>query len=378
MITFLKNKIKSFSNIVSIPKQDEYKLLEYIKTNGTQYIDTGILAKSNLSIEIDCNFAFNNNTSLFGAADGDGSKNRIHLFYYQNQQIYYYYASSGYPYVKFSNFGRHVYKISNNILYIDGEQKLNAGTSSTFSSSSSIYLFAVNFNGQAFNNSIVRFYSCRIWDDDILVRDYIPVEKNGIACLYDKIEGKFYYSNAASFDKPTFSSKSYYVQSSGSQYIDTDILLTPTTSMELNFEKVGNVINWERLFGIWNGGHVLQMRRYQATNTWQLVQTNVGQKDFTLNSNTIYNLKVGNGKYYLDDTLIASYSVSFSTTQNLRLFHSEDQYGIFKLYNCKIYDEDILIKNIVPAMDNEKTPCLLDTINNKYYYPNAGSLISNI
>jgi hypothetical protein len=39
-----------------------------------------------------------------------------------------------------------------------------------------------------------RLYECKIWDDDILVRDYVPVLRisDGMAGLYDKVNSVFY------------------------------------------------------------------------------------------------------------------------------------------------------------------------------------------
>ena len=35
----------------------------------------------------------------------------------------------------------------------------------------------------------------KIYDEDTLLRDYVPVlDENNIACLYDTVEGKFYYN----------------------------------------------------------------------------------------------------------------------------------------------------------------------------------------
>ena len=41
----------------------------------------------------------------------------------------------------------------------------------------------------------IKLYSCKIWDNDDLIRDYIPVlDIEGVPCLYDKVEKKYYYN----------------------------------------------------------------------------------------------------------------------------------------------------------------------------------------
>ena len=43
--------------------------------------------------------------------------------------------------------------------------------------------------------SDIKLYSAKFWQDDILVRDFIPVlDKDGVPCMYDKVEHKFYYN----------------------------------------------------------------------------------------------------------------------------------------------------------------------------------------
>ena len=38
-------------------------------------------------------------------------------------------------------------------------------------------------------------YYAKIWDDNILVRDYIPVlDYDMRPCMYDKVSGKFFYN----------------------------------------------------------------------------------------------------------------------------------------------------------------------------------------
>ena len=40
-----------------------------------------------------------------------------------------------------------------------------------------------------------RVYKFKLTDNDVLVRDMIPVlDMDGTPCMYDKVEGKFYYN----------------------------------------------------------------------------------------------------------------------------------------------------------------------------------------
>ena len=40
-----------------------------------------------------------------------------------------------------------------------------------------------------------KLYHCKIWNNGALERDFIPCkDPNGVVCLYDKVEGKYYYN----------------------------------------------------------------------------------------------------------------------------------------------------------------------------------------
>jgi hypothetical protein len=56
-----------------------------------------------------------------------------------------------------------------------------------------MYLFSVNQSGATQNTASFCLYSCQIYDNDVLVRDYLPCRnsKNEVG-LYDTVTGEFY------------------------------------------------------------------------------------------------------------------------------------------------------------------------------------------
>ena len=51
------------------------------------------------------------------------------------------------------------------------------------------------FGYRASNRVSMRIYSLKMWDNGVLVRDFIPVlDNNGTPCMYDKVEDKFFYN----------------------------------------------------------------------------------------------------------------------------------------------------------------------------------------
>ena len=62
-----------------------------------------------------------------------------------------------------------------------------------------IFLFASNYQGSPENPAAVRIYSCQIYDNNILVRNFVPCYRkaDNVAGLYDLVNGVF-YTNAGS------------------------------------------------------------------------------------------------------------------------------------------------------------------------------------
>ena len=57
-----------------------------------------------------------------------------------------------------------------------------------------MYIFSINSNSIA-DLAPVRLYSYKIYDNNTLVRDYIPViDSSERPCLFDKVSRKYYYN----------------------------------------------------------------------------------------------------------------------------------------------------------------------------------------
>ena len=90
---------------------------------------------------------------------------------------------------------KHAVVLSNEVYTIDNVNQIlpNRGTFTEFYN---IYLFTWNNANKADNRCFKgKVYDFKIYDNDVLVRDMIPVlDKNGVACMYDKVNKKFYYN----------------------------------------------------------------------------------------------------------------------------------------------------------------------------------------
>lgn len=90
-------------------------------------------------------------------------------------------------------------KINNNKyeLYINDVKEKEVAIQD-FSYTANLYLFGFYMNGSVTTRGAkFRFYKCKIYDDDILIRDFIPVKRkvDNVIGMYDLVEGKFYGNN---------------------------------------------------------------------------------------------------------------------------------------------------------------------------------------
>ena len=60
----------------------------------------------------------------------------------------------------------------------------------------SVYLFDLHAEGiYGHNFSYIKLYDCKIYIEDMLVRNLVPVkDKNNVVCLFDKVYEEFYYN----------------------------------------------------------------------------------------------------------------------------------------------------------------------------------------
>ena len=165
-----------------------YTQLEYIQSNGTQYIDTGIIPKNNTRVDADCDITYGTDwVMILGSYD----PNKYFSWWANGAKIYAYYGTSN-KIVAGEN-GRQTLSANKNI-WTAGNSTISFSEVS-FTANASIYLFSVN-NGGNYSKASMKLYSCRIYDNGTLVRDFIAAKRSdGTVGLYDTVNSQF-YSNA--------------------------------------------------------------------------------------------------------------------------------------------------------------------------------------
>ena len=162
----------------------------YIQCTGTQYIDTGYVPNGTTKIVIDCmlDSSATGNQPICGARK-DQNNNAFVVWGISSATLRFDYGATA---TKKSNSNyspkdRHIYTMSSETgILIDGVS-IGTLTKATFTAPCNLVLSAVNTNG-TITYGKYSIYSCQIYDNGTLVRDYIPwIDGNGVYCLKDKV-----------------------------------------------------------------------------------------------------------------------------------------------------------------------------------------------
>ena len=162
--------------------------VEYLESSGTQYIDTGLMANTNTRVVLD--FMYLSGSGIFGSFENG----KDFALEYAGGKWYTYYGNNhGYGTAATAN-RRCIADVNRNVATVDGVV-VRTATANTFSATKPFLLFCFYNRTAPDYFSSIRVYSCQIYDNGTLVRDLWPAfDPEGVACLYDKVEQKYYYN----------------------------------------------------------------------------------------------------------------------------------------------------------------------------------------
>lgn len=180
---------------------EEYQRVEYIEATGTQWIDTGLLSKDNIT-KIEAKTyreTIDANQILFGMYNGTNicyfeyleSNDVLGLKWLNSNKInpsLSVWASIYIRNICFTN-------IDGQLSYKVNDCKTAIGTTTTTPTGNShYYLFACNSQGNAIYQSKCRLYSFRVYKDFELVRDFVPCyrKSDNVIGLYDLVSKTFF------------------------------------------------------------------------------------------------------------------------------------------------------------------------------------------
>ena len=165
-----------------------------------------------------------------------------------------------------------------------------------------------------------------------------------------------------------------YIQSTGTQYIDTGIVANQDTSTDLDFQLTST----DRQKGIY-GIYETEIKSYYIyTGRDGIFQVGFGggryvDTQFAIDLNR-HKVNFKDFKITIDNTVVSTYtksSVSYTQTQLLFNMHKADgttyNGASVKIYSCKIYNNNVLVRNFIPAKNSSNVVGMYDLVNNVFY-----------
>lgn len=220
-----------------------YTPLEYIESTGSQYVDTGFKPNQDTRVVMDVEPTTSQDTkTIFGARIA--WKQADYTFWYVNDTQFQTDYGDNVQTVDVDNLFQRITIDKNKNVTTVGSYKVT-NTANAFQSEFPMYLFAMNQNGAVDSRMITaKLYSCQIYDNGTLVLDYIPVQRvDGTAGLLDQVNFVF-YPDAAGVGFVAGPVAIYteleYIESDGTQYIDTRVKPNQDSRMVVDFEVLSN------------------------------------------------------------------------------------------------------------------------------------------
>lgn len=218
-----------------------YTQVDYLQSDGNQYINTGFNPNNNTSLEIKAsNITLVDFLALFGSRTG--ATNQFWNYAGANGGIISRYGTLSYQYATITNSQTFKLKQDKNQIYFN-DSLIYSHATQTFTSTYPVFLFGVNDTGTKTYGMSGRIYYTKIWDNGILVRYMIPCKRNSdnVLGMYD-IVNNIFYGNAGTG-----------VFTTGTN----TVLPNPEFPIDMNIVKPVNLYNPDAAFPIVSNGVTL-------------------------------------------------------------------------------------------------------------------------
>lgn len=396
----------------------DFTKLEYIESNGSQALDTGYNPNSNTRVVLDYNLTQLTGKwmGIFAARDLNGYANQY--AYWSNETGVYRSNYSGETGILFGsqNTNRHIIDKNKAILKEDGIV-VASHPAATFSCGCSLHIFCGNTGGTKEHYAYMKLYSCKIYNDDVLVRDYVPVKRNrdSLTGLYDRVS-RIFTSSSGTGDFIPGPSKTV-------SYVDGNRILTLNQLRKINeiFGRKYYKLEYIKFDGdtLINTGYYannktrivadISLDQQQVNSSWAFVyssRTNVNVASYSLlrSGTTAFRYDFGSSKVTVNLSPVGRFTIdsnknvlkinsktstapsqTFTATHELKIgsayttggssdsSNNDGRRMIGNVYYFKIYDDDVLVRDYVPVKRiSDGAIGLYDKVN-KLFYGNDGT-----
>lgn len=384
---------------------NDYDVLDYIESSGTQYLDIGFYANNNTRVEAE---AMPTNISggegwqaLFSSKTGYHNKEYVVQVDKSAAKWYTAFGGTSSSFTAVTNNYNYYIDKNKNVTTINGAT--NTLTNSTFTATQPMYIFTDNESGPT-HYFRGRLFWLKVYDDGTLIRHLVPAKRKSDdeICMYDLVNNQF-YTNAGTGvftggdvvgarGVPTVLylakklKKGYvgvtstytpveYIESSGTQYIDTGHTPTENTKIVCKLKTAQNMLTDSNVFAAtWNasGFTMIISNQNPPKFMWhngsaQTLQNAVADTEY------VFEVYQNNVKINDVQVLDTSYTTqTYSDTIKLFGMPNQQYMGNYKLNYFKVYENNTLVRDFSPVVDDNNVACLWDKVESRAYY-NAGS-----
>ena len=377
---------------------------QWIESNGSTYIDTGVVGRPDTRVEMSFQWLANeNDKALIGSRVVGGS---VFIPCYGDNGDFCCYANTffrtdgkngrlpfrvGVDYALVADF-----KTNSQTVTINGDTAFDLSVQGLADTGVPMYLFAANAgNASVICQSKARVYHLKIWQDDELVRDFVPGIKGGEGCLYDRVNDTCHMSaggaiaSSAGLVGPPAGIPRHpkwelsYLGSEGHSYVDTGVLGNPGLSVSAEIawmnatagdqSVLSSYDNGRRCYALYHDGGRLAIAVAGKIFGAPGVTLVPGQKcvvetDF---GSSTHSLRFGG-------EAVASGSEAFSRTvsgKTLYLFAAStttQASGVLwetaaRVCSLKMYEDGGLVRDYVPVLADNGAPYLYDRVEGTFH-----------
>ena len=385
-----------------------YVELDAITYTGTQYIDTGFIPSYINGFKIEIEFALGAQGNRVCLLSNYNTSNNLSLEVTaaNNARIY---LNGGTPDVTVgtctTNRNKVIYEVYGTDYSIDcnGIKTTGTFTNPGVVSGASMYLFVDRiFRYSTFKKLTI--YTCKIWDGNTLVKSFIPTKRisDNAVGMTDLVNNVFYENkgtgsftggNEISGHKfkirrnllPIAYQRVNYIESDGTQYINTGVKPTSSTKLSITFsyESAGQTA-WIPLYGTRGSSSSTYFALFINATSLKVSPNYAGfdpgnNSQVVLTAHQKYNIWADGGQFYLDGSLESSCSTTNTLTTpntNIYLFaiSTVTSSGLdsrqlhAKLYGCRLYEGNTLLRDFIPCYrKSDSVYGLYDLVNNQFY-----------
>ena len=382
-----------------------FKKCIYLQSDGTQWIDTGVIPDSETGLYFKALQLSYGNLVPFGVEQiVSGTEILIYLPRFSNKDLYYRWGTSAVKMMTWDKAEDLIFHSSLNfynskIAKFDSEdtdiENYISSQSGTFTYP--IWLFSVNCGG-SYNENIGkwggRIFRAQITQGDMLIRDFVPcLDADNRPCMYDLITQKAYYNQSGGTEfvycvehqLPSDFIKLKYLESTGTQIIKTGYIPTNNTGLYIDAYHTkynGNTNGCTIGLRNTNGNTYFFAPRVQRDTNgagfgWGAFTTPGGNGNcrYEGSLNFLNDRKAIIAAPAFARRINALGTLAFTPTKDLYMFGMNNydgaatSYSTYRIYRAKISEGSEIVRDFVPAYDERKTkPCMYDLINNVAYY----------